>query len=102
MKETTTQVLQRLEKKWDERACCASSKEYENHCEAIDNFIVVVPQLVKDMKEAEKQRTVSNDVILKLHTRLTIVETQRETEKKMVIGISGVVGIISGFLAKYL
>lgn len=95
--DTATQILKRIEAKFDERpVCLATRKEYEEHCKFIDEAKVILPQFNKAIEEFSRVLAEGTKTFGEHRNRLTVIET----EKKTALAIIGVIGgIIGGSLS---
>ena len=102
MKETTTQILKRIEKKIDTPTCPADKKTYEKHCRILEDIQVTFPQFkdaLKDIKEVLKEGA---ETFKNHERRITVMETEKKTAIGVVAFIGAVLGGIAGWLSKHL
>lgn len=85
--ETTTQVLQRIEKRLEANTCVADAETYQKHCMVLQSLQESIPRFEHTLD--------------KIDARLDATEkdiTIMKTEKKTVIAIAGIIGALAGWL----
>ena len=106
-KDTTTQVLQRIEAKLNNTPpCVATTKEYDDHCEFINDAKVILPQFTKAIKDFEVALKEGQKSFTSINTRLTVIETEKKTAIAVIGIVAGVIGgglsLLVGLLIKYI
>ena len=100
---TQTQLLERIYKKLDERpVCIATQKEYEDHCLFIEEWKVLLPQVMATIKSFEKALAKGETQFREHNDKFLVMETERKTAVWIVGVIGGVIGAIAGWLSKHL
>ena len=98
MPNVSTQLLQRVEKKLDKFSCGATPDIVREHTEILNTIPVINEKLDRILSNQDEQFKRLN----KVEKEVVIIDTQRKTERGMLLFISGIIGALAGWFSRHL